>query len=367
MPREYNWSVDIQRELPFNLVVQVGYTGNRGLGLLAQDNISRFPKDLFVPQYAAMMKKDVLSPNAGQTLESTVTGTTQQLGLLEYQYPYYGKVTVIGENAGRSTYHAGTFRIERRFSQGFSLLANYTRSRLLDDVGGADGQAAKNVQTVEPFHSVWGLSPSDRKHKLNVAFTYEFPIGQGKALLNSPTGLAGKLLDGVAGGWKLAGNYSHQSGTPITLTNSTGRLTNNTIKIPWTFPSYASSDHNLINPGFQDFTQILYGPSQPIIPGYTGYLDPTKIKNAAIFVLGDMQSNDDRYRQPSFNQVDLSLMKNFRITESRYIQIRAEAQNAFNIRGFGTIDATVLSPTYGLITSAGNTERQIQLSARFNF
>ena len=50
----------------------------------------------------------MLSPNAGQTLETTITGTKQQLGLLEYNYPYYGRVQVAGINEGLSSYHAMT-------------------------------------------------------------------------------------------------------------------------------------------------------------------------------------------------------------------------------------------------------------------
>ena len=63
----------------------------------------------------------------------------------------------------------------------------------------------------------------------------------------------------------------------------------------------------------------------------------------------------------------MSLMKNFRFKEGRYLQIRAEGQNAWNIRGLGGVSASAGSPGYGLITSAGNTARQIQLSARINF
>ena len=81
-----------------------------------------------------------------------------------------------------------------------------------------------------------------------------------------------------------------------------------------------------------------------------------------------MPPNDGKYRNPENQQVDLSLMKNFSFGEKgRYLQIRAEAQNAFNIRGFGTYTSQIGSANYGLITSAGNTPRQIQLSGRINF
>jgi len=88
---------------------------------------------------------------------------------------------------------------------------------------------------------------------------------------------------------------------------------------------------------------------------------------AQLFVLGNLPVNDPGYRNPSFHQMDISIMKNFRIREGKYLQIRAEGQNAFNIRGFGQYNSSVGSNNYGLITSAGNSPRQIQMSARINF
>ena len=118
-----------------------------------------------------MMQQYMLSPNAGQTLETTITGTAQQLGLLEYQYPYYGRVQVSGLNEGRSWYHALNVRAERRFYQGVSVLLNSTYGRLLDDVGGADGQGGKTVQSVDSYRAAWGLSPLDRTHRRLISLT----------------------------------------------------------------------------------------------------------------------------------------------------------------------------------------------------
>jgi TonB dependent receptor len=367
MPREYNWAVDVQRQLPSRFLIQIGYAGNRGLGLLATDTISHYPKDLLVPKYAASMQQFMLSPNAGQTLETTITGTTQQLGLLEYQYPYYGRVQVSGINEGRSSYHAMTVRLERRFYQGLSVGLNYTYSRLLDDVGGADGQGGKTVQSVDSYRAAWGLSPLDRSHNLNIAYTYEFPFGKGRHFLGSPSGVTATILDRVVGGWQLAGNYFYTSGTPITLTGSTTSNINNTIKVNQSWGSYASSDHNLTPVNYQSDSQVLYSAVDPITASSIRRLDPTKVVGAQAFISGNLPPNDGAYRNPGLYQMDISLMKNFRWTEARYFQFRAEAQNVFNIRGFGPYNSSIGTPNYGLITTAGNQSRQIQFSARINF
>lgn len=367
MPREYDWSFDIQRQLPMKLLGEVSYNANRGLGLLATDTISHYPAQLLQPQYAAMMQGFMRSPNAGQTLETTITGTNQQLGLLEYQYPYYGRVQVSGINEGTSSYSALNVRLERRLSDGFSALLNYTYSSLMDNVGGPDGQGGKTVQSVDSFKKAWGLSPLDHSQRLNIAYTFEFPFGKGRHWLQNPSGLKGKALDYAVGGWQLAGNWSYTNGAPVILTGSTTSNINNTIKVNQTWGSYASSDHNLTSPNYTSDQQVLHSPVDPISSSSTRRLDPTKVVGAQAFISGNLPPTDGAYRNPPLFQMDLSLMKNFLVREGWYFQIRGEAQNAFNYRGFGVYNTNIGDPYYGLITTAGNTPRQIQLSVRFNF
>jgi hypothetical protein len=367
MPREYNWSVDVQRQLPGNMVVNLGYVGSRGSGLLATDTISTYPKELLIPSLSATSQIYMPAPTAGQTLETTITGTTQQMGLLQYDYPYYGRVQVSGLPLGRSQYHALTARVERRFSQGLSVLANYTFGKLMDDVGGADGQGGKTVQSFDSYTAAWGLSPLDRTHRFNMSYIYELPFGEGRKWMGSPSGMAAGILDKVVGGWQVAGFYQFYTGTPITLTGSTTSNINNTIKINQTWGSYASDDHNLTPANFKDPEQTLVSPVTPITPSTIRRLDPTKVVGARVFVSGNLPPNLDEYRNPAFQQWDLALMKNFPIGGARYLQFRAEAQNVLNLRGLGPYNSQIGNANYGLITTAGNGPRQIQLSARVNF
>ncbi len=388
MPREYTYSIDIQRQLPFNLVTQVGYTANRGYGLLATNLESHYPAPLLKPQYAAAMQTFVKSPNAGETLETTITGTNQPYGLLMYDFPYYGRLQVSGLNLGRSRYDALNVRLEKRMSQGLSVLLNYTRGHLVDDVGGADGANSKSVQSIDDYHKVWGLSSADRKHSVNLAYTFEFPFGRGKKLLGKPSNFAMKALDAVVGGWVLAGNFSWRSGAPIGMTGSTNsNINNGVIKVNQTWANYSdgagkvdtagTADHNLVMPGFKDLNQVLIGPLQSYDTPTFGdcsktsttqrYLNPCKVLPAQAWYSGTIDPLRDEYRNAGNYTMDMSLMKNFRIKEGVTFQFRAEGQNAWNIRGLGGVSASAGSPGYGLITSAGNTARQIQLSARINF
>lgn len=366
MPHEYNWSFDVQRQLPGNLSINLGYVGSRGGDLLATNTISTYPKDLLIPSLSATSQIYMPAPTAGQTLETTITGSTQQMGLLQYDYPFYGRVQVSGLPLGRSRYNAFTARVEKRFSHGLSLLANYTRGQLMDDVGGADGQGGKTVQSFDPYSAAWGLSPLDRKHRINLSYVYELPFGQGRKWMNSPDSVGGKIMEAVVGGWQLAGLYQFYTGTPITLTGSTTSNINNTIKINQTWGSYAGDDHNLLSPNFDNWDQVLHSPVDPVTNDSIRYLDPTKVKGAAVFVSGNLPPNQDEYRNPAFQQADLSVMKNFHFG-SRYLQVRAEAQNFLNIRGYGPVQAQIGNINYGLITASGNIPRQVQMSVRFVF
>ena len=111
---------------------------------------------------------------------------------------------------------------------------------------------------------------------------------------------------------------------------------------------------------------MLTSPVTPITPDTIRRLDPTKVRGAAVFVSGNLPPNLDEYRNPAFHQTDLSLMKNFYFG-AKYLQIRGEAQNVLNIRGLGPYNAQIGNVNYGLITTAGNLPRQIQISMRFIF
>jgi hypothetical protein len=377
MPREYTWMASVQRELPAGWVIEAGYSANRGLGLLAPNLISRFPANLFNQTYGAYMTTAVASPNAGQTQTNTITGPTQSLGILEYAYPQYGPVNVLGSNLGSSFFNSLNIRAEHRMSHGLSFLLNYTYSRELDDVGGpeadtsggmtATGRGGKTAQSIDTFQSTWGLSANDQSHRLTLTYVYEIPFGRGRHWMNTPSTFAQKALDRVVGGWQFSGNTTYVTGTPVTWWGTTTVNTNNTIKVETTYGSYASSDHNLSNPNYTGDSGALISPNMSATQGI-GRFAANKMITAQNYTAGNLPAVDPSLRNPTFTQTDLSIMKNFYIhSEKRYLQIRAEGQNAFNIRGYGTYNNTLGNAFFGEITSAGNNPRQIQMSARFIF
>jgi hypothetical protein len=189
-------------------------------------------------------------------------------------------------------------------------------------------------------------------------------------LLGNPQGNLGRtLLDYAIGGWEFSGISLYRSGRPLFLDNSNTNVNNN-VRVEYTAGSWTTSDHNLAGSNYNGDLQGLYGPLQglPAASAATNRrFDPSKVTNAQSFVYGNLPAAYGGIRQPGNFNTDLSLMKKFSLGESRFIQIRGEASNAFNIRGYGPYNTTVGADGFGLITSAGNTERRLQLSARIVF
>lgn len=379
MPKEYTMSVSVQRELKGNMVVEANYNGNLGRGLLGPDEVGRFPAELFsggpAGQNVRTYTTQIVSPTSGQTQNNSVVGPKQNLAILEMAYPYFGAIGVQGVNFGRSNFHSLNLRLEKRMSHGLFFLANYTLSKTLDDVGGPDsGVGANNTvlggkrqQNVDPLTAVYGISPLDETHVFRFAANYQLPIGQGKTWLGSPQSIGAKILDGAVGGWELAGIGTYRSGRPIVLTATTPNINNN-IRAEWTYGNFIDPTNPTIdNPAFGGKSSVFYSTADtvPTNPSRRFF----NATDAQVFTYGNLPPIFPRTRQPMNINYDMSLMKSFYFTTEHrsYFQLRMEATNFFNIRGFGTYNTTIGSKYFGMITAAGNTARAIQASARIVF
>lgn len=373
MPHEFTWSFGVQREIGANIVVEAQYSANMGRQLLARDLISRFPRDLFVPEnretYGA--SRTVASPFN----EQTNYGDKVPLALLQYQYPYYGPVQVLGANIGRSNYQSLNLRATKRFSRGFDFLFNYTLSRLKDNVGGPDasgggvgsagGTGGKEVQSVDTIRDVYGLSPLDEKHVLVFSYNVEFPIGRGRRFLGDPQGFGARALDYVVGGWQLAGITRYRSGRPVVFEHYT---LNNDIRVESTFASFANPNDTNLLAGGGSSDSFLYSTGDRVTASTPRIFDLTKFAPAQAFTYGTLPSVYDALRHPGNINESVSLLKRFNFGEgTRYFQVRMEAANIFNRRGLGRYRTNLNDNYFGLITGAGNIERRIQLSGRFVF
>ena len=223
---------------------------------------------------------------------------------------------------------------------------NYTFSKFLDDQDSAGWGGRGGNQIYQDAHDPrlnYGFSNLDRTHMFKGDVVYQLPIGKGKALLNR-----GGILDAVIGGWQVSSIFVVESGAPYTVTvsgtNNSGALSGN-----W-YPNLVG-DPRVSNPTIAQWfnTDAFAVPAQ--------------------FTFGNAGRNI--LRGPRFNDVDLSVGKNFRFPlphETGNLQVRFDATNAFNHANFNNPDAGLGDSNFGVVSSTTTgTGRILQLGARLSF
>ncbi len=233
-------------------------------------------------------------------------------------------------------------RAEKRLTRGLSLLASYVWSKTITDARGSTpdgGVSPETPQNPRDLRSERAVSDEYLPHRFVVSEIYELPFGRGKRFMTN----AHAMLQGVLGGWTVAG---------ITTLESGGRVNLNVPAQPANTgdpnrPNVAHDWH--LGPGQQSlqrwFDTTAFEPSVPHTFG-----------NAGRNLIGG----------PALYNFDLALYKTFRITESKRLQFRSEAFNAFNTPPFLNPGGDVGNATFGVISNA-RPGRILQFGLKFIF
>ncbi|MCM3905986.1 MAG: carboxypeptidase-like regulatory domain-containing protein [Pyrinomonadaceae bacterium] len=243
---------------------------------------------------------------------------------------------------GYSSYHAVTFRIEKRLSNGFSVNANYTLSKSIDDASDPGGTTneANLPQDVRNRDAERALSSFDHKHRFIATGFYELPFGSSKRFLNRSG-----LLSALVGGWKLSGIATLQSGAPLTVNDQTDRA--NIGQGPAQRPN-CMRDPNL--------------PSNQRTPDR--YFDTAAFQPASFGTFGNCGRNI--VIGPGLVNFDMAAVKLVSFSESKSLEFRAEVFNVTNTPSFDTPNRFAFTQNFGKIFSAGPS-RQIQFALKLAF
>lgn len=241
---------------------------------------------------------------------------------------------------GVSRYNALETRLERRFTNGFSLLAAYTFSRSLDN-GGEQLIGDLNLRDVNNVNAEYSLSLGDMRHRFVTSALYDLPFGKGRHF-----SITNPVLDAIAGGWQANTIITLHSGQPFTPTlgvssANTGDPRPNRI-----------ADGNL--PSDKRTVQVWFDKAAFTTPPQYQY------GNAGRNILF----------APGAANVDFSLFKEFglsRLKEGSQLQFRAESFNLLNHPQFGRPNTRVDIAQGGSITSLSAPMRQMQLGMKFIF
>jgi hypothetical protein len=389
-PKTYTWTLNFQRELFTNFVLELRYMGTRGLSLPLQSRLNTITvfenhPELVIPTYFS-------ESEVPDTVSLTAPSLADFYAAQDLRYSadgFYSLVTAFPA-AGSSIYHAGSIELRRSFAKGLYMLANYTWSRTIDDSTNELYSSLVNPRRPQNPYNIRnerGFSALDMPHKFSLSWVYELP----KFFSNDA--LSGKLLDG----WQINGSFLAQSGQPVTAISGTDA--NGDFD--------AAGDRALLNPNGSGMTgtgvnfvlrdassgatsivtAINQDPEEPPDdPNVVGYVAANP---RARFVVAESGTPDDEkrvgrntIRSLGLNNWNLSVFKNFDIDEAKQLQFRAEFFNAFNHRqyslGLPSYEQSTdnaLSGAYANVSalqfldasqfSGGN--RVVQLSLKFTF
>ncbi|HLJ86892.1 MAG TPA: hypothetical protein VKZ53_08710, partial [Candidatus Angelobacter sp.] len=344
----YTWGLALNQDIKF--------VNNSGLGILSINGWDTTGKTAYAMNYALEIERQVGKEYAFQA--SYIGTLGRRLGVFvdanepvvnganrTFPFPQLAGLPV-GSFASSSNYNAVVLSVKKRSSYGLTLQGSYTYAKSLDYNSSFFGSTGETGAFADPRNPQLDYGPSafDIRNQLTIAYLYELPIGKGRMFMRNPNPVVQQFL----GGWNMGGITTWHTGFPYTL------LADPTTDFSG-FNQFADRP-NLVGTG----------------PVSVNYSDPTKPAfNVARFTppgpgsIGNVGRNS--LNGPSFTDFDLSLQKNFPVTESKKFQLRADMFNLFNHPNFGLPISNLASAAAGTITSISGNSRLLQLGLRFDW
>lgn len=315
-----SWHFSIQRELAKDLVLDLGYVGTRGVGLIVLGDYNQ------------------ARPNgATENLSLQARRPIQNFGFIQASF-----------NGGFLNYHALQAKVEKRFSRGLYFLNSFTWSKAIDNASGHLETANGDNSRVNyaDLRNERGLGGYDQPFNNTTTVLYELPFGRGRKFGSNMN----RVADLAVGGWRLTAINFATSGPTVNLTYSPAAAFQvsgapnyrpNIIGDPVT-PEASRSENNWLNSAN---VQIPTDRSRPF-------------GNAGRNIV----------RGPRIDVLNLGLHKEFSLTERFRLEFRTEAFNLLNKTNFDAPNSNRSSGGFGTITSTvANPARQIQMALRLAF
>jgi hypothetical protein len=345
------WNFQVQHQFAQGLSLDVGYAGSKATHLsFSVLQINQLP-DQYLSQGAALLNTvpnpfyGVLPASAGTLGLPTVTAEQ-----LLRPYPQFLNVGDSAAQRGDSTYHALQMRFVKRFRSGGTVTAAYTWSKLLSDTDTLSswleaGHSVGGVQDPSNLRLEKSLASFDAANRLVVSYVYDLPIGTGRHFLSSVHGPAGKLVSG----WGIGGITTIQSGLPLAFTTASN-LTNSLG---------GGSRPNVIS---SDVT--VSGTAQSRL---NRWFNTAAFAQPASFTFGNESRTDPVLRAAGINNFDFTVVKNTQINERFKLEFRTEFFNLFNRVQFADPNTSFGNQQFGVVSSAMNLPRLVQLGLRLGF
>lgn len=311
-----SWNLNIQHQFAHNIAAEVGYVANKGTHT----------------QHSSQYNIPLPGPGNIQARRPY-----PQWGVLDYKI--WG---------GSSSYQSLQAKIEKRFASGFSFLGSYAWSKCLDGPGSEEGGSP--VYYLDNLNK--GRCDFDVPHNFVTSYIWEVPFGKGRRYLSR----APRAVDFLVGGWQWQGINTLQSGVPYSVSINVDRANTGA----------GSQRPDAIAPPVvpQNLNCWYFTSSNPacraLLPNQTDtFVLP------ALYTYGNAGRNI--LRGDRLIQFDMSLIKNFRVTELKSFDFRAQVFNLTNTPSFSNPSGSVNLATGGQVTSTRNQPRLFEFGLKFNF
>ena len=374
-PRFQNYSISIQRELPWKLVGEIAYVGMRGTRVSS----SHEPLNHLDPKFytlGALLNQRIDAPEVvaagykspyANFIADWGAGATLARALRPFPH-INGPVNNLYNPIGNSWYDSLQLKLDRRFGW-VTLEANYTRSKSLTDASGTQtgGDATnRNPKTDRPYDPRAielnkSLQYTDYPNIANIVAVVDLPFGKGQKFLSGSG-----VLDKFVGGWTVSFTGSYSNGA-LALLNA-----------PYTYPQwgfeYGRKRVNLVNGKAirtnvnrqdldpRDLTKRWWTTDFFTIPG--------------TFELGSAPLYLNELRDPNVYSDNMGFIKRTRITETVNIELRGEFFNIFNRTNFGiggtpirpnVVDTNPTTGRFGVTGGPRSGPRTGQMALKINF
>jgi hypothetical protein len=354
-PYYENWNIGLQRSLTANTVLTATYSGSAGKFLPGAgpggESVNIAPlKYLALGSLltatatpATIAQAQALFPGIGLPFPNFV-GT---VGQMLRPYPQYAGISNPWADYGMSTYHSLQTSLNRRYGNGFTYSLGYTFSKELDNLLGTPRN---------PFNAALEKAPGaiHHAHVFTGTFVYTLPFGEGRRL--NPGNVVARTL---ISDWTISGIASYSSGAPLSITGS--NCTSGNI-LGTCFPSY--------NPSFSGGVRINgdYGEGSVLGSSPTPYLAKTAFVTPAPYTVGNVpRTAPFGLFAPRTMGLDVSLRREFKVTERVKLALQGDAFNVTNSVFFGAPALNVDSANFGTLTTQANQPRKLQISGRVTF
>ena len=289
----------------------------------------------------------VPNPFYGLITSGPLSQPQVQYGQLLRPFPEWQTVAADGTAIGNSEYNALQVNFTKRYTNGISVIAGYTWSKIMSDV--ADGLWNDSAHNGSGSYRSWYCvrcehSPSsyDVPHRFTLSAVAELPFGKGKMFGSSWNGFVDTLL----GGWQANGILTLASGQPL---------------------FFYTAQNNSYTFGGGQHPDVVGNPVLASGKSIYQWFNTAAFAQPANFTSGNLARSYTGVRQDLTKNLDFSLFKNFRFTERFNLEFRAEAFNLTNTPVFSAPGTTIGGANFGVITGQSNVPRNLQLGLKLLF